>query len=380
MKFCEKHFAFTIAEILVSLTIIGVISAIVLPALHGNVNEKAWETKRGALYARMSQAIALMPSLNGYGVVVDENGYNEEETKATAARKFLEDGLSQNYRIARICNADKLERCGINIDKSSLVHDDLTGVKTHTPIGILSDFYGTGIEKLNLENSYQVASVGFETVNGESILLLYNPWCTGNPHNTNGVNYMHDKICANFIYDLNGKKGPNRVGKDMGVISALYSSDSELVAPVPFPNVSVGKIETKSLDKNEISKEKELNKEIALTKTMNLRVAKAACSAQGGRLPNLDEAIAMKMNIGLYFSQSSDFTFWTNSIANGGESAWAAGNPYRNAVNTKDDEKSLDSKEIFKDLAEKDKVDPTAADAYIITDVDSKLACWCVKK
>ena len=59
---------FTMAEILLSLTIIGVVAAITLPSLTGNINERTWNTQRKALYARFSQAMSLMPSLNGIPV------------------------------------------------------------------------------------------------------------------------------------------------------------------------------------------------------------------------------------------------------------------------------------------------------------------------
>ena len=59
--------AFTMAEILLSLTIIGVVAAITLPSLTGNINERTWNTQRKALYSRLSQAVALMPSVRGYG-------------------------------------------------------------------------------------------------------------------------------------------------------------------------------------------------------------------------------------------------------------------------------------------------------------------------
>ena len=42
--------AFTMAEILLSLTIIGVVAAITLPSLTGNINERTWNTQRKALY------------------------------------------------------------------------------------------------------------------------------------------------------------------------------------------------------------------------------------------------------------------------------------------------------------------------------------------
>ena len=63
--------AFTMAEILLSLTIIGVVAAITLPSLTGNINERTWNTQRKALYARFSQAIALMPALNAYGTLTE---------------------------------------------------------------------------------------------------------------------------------------------------------------------------------------------------------------------------------------------------------------------------------------------------------------------
>ena len=79
--YIENKLAFTMAEILISLTIIGIIAVITLPSLKADINEKTWATQRKALYSRMSQAIAMMPSLNGYGVVMNSNGtINNTET------------------------------------------------------------------------------------------------------------------------------------------------------------------------------------------------------------------------------------------------------------------------------------------------------------
>lgn len=40
-------------------------------------------------------------------------------------------------------------------------------------------------------------------------------------------------MCVNFVYDLNGSKGPNTFGKDIGIITAFYPTDSVVVAPYP---------------------------------------------------------------------------------------------------------------------------------------------------
>ncbi len=87
--------AFTMAEILLSLTIIGVVAAITLPSLTGNINERTWNTQRKALYARMSQAVALMPSLSGYGTLTEESSSGADDAVDTAAETFITSGLSK---------------------------------------------------------------------------------------------------------------------------------------------------------------------------------------------------------------------------------------------------------------------------------------------
>ena len=76
-------------------------------------------------------------------------------------------------------------------------------------------------------------SVAFETQNGESILLFYNPDCRPSMGET-AMYYSQPKMCVNMVYDLNNSKGPNTVGKDIGFLSVLYPSDSVVVAPVPL--------------------------------------------------------------------------------------------------------------------------------------------------
>ena len=105
--------AFTMAEILLSLTIIGVVAAITLPSLTGNINERTWNTQRKALYARMSQAIALMPALNGYGTLKEESSSGAGDAVDTAAETFVTNGLAKVLKINNICDNEHLEDCGL---------------------------------------------------------------------------------------------------------------------------------------------------------------------------------------------------------------------------------------------------------------------------
>ena len=223
--------AFTMAEILISLTIIGIIAAITLPALQVNINEKTWATKRKALYSRMSQAIALMPSLNGYGVVFNEQGeIDEAQTAQKATQAFISDGLSKVLTINNICDGSTVEglkKCGFP-DKFTKMG---INSKMDAPITIvqLNKYF-------NISDYSQINtnSAAFETVNGESVLTYYNPNCS-----FDYKDFMQPTMCANFIFDLNGRKGPNKVGKDIGFITAFYPSDSEVVMPYPVKYLSV---------------------------------------------------------------------------------------------------------------------------------------------
>ena len=76
-------------------------------------------------------------------------------------------------------------------------------------------------------------AAAFETANGESLAVYYNPNCVSDLASTAEDDPMQPKICANFVYDLNGTKGPNTVGKDIGFITILYPTDSAVVAPMP---------------------------------------------------------------------------------------------------------------------------------------------------
>ena len=218
-----KSHGFTMAEILLSLTIIGVVAAITLPSLTGNINERTWNTQRKALYARFSQAIALMPALNGYG-----------STAENAAETFITAGLSKVLKINNICGNDKLPDCGLpakilTLNANSSI--ELESIKTLSEFNSAFDFvddYGGSYHAQLITHA-----AAFETANGESILTYYVPDCRSDDSSSFVGKQAQSFMCANFVYDLNGTKGPNTVGKDVGFISVLYPSDSVVVAPVP---------------------------------------------------------------------------------------------------------------------------------------------------
>ena len=298
--------AFTMAEILLSLTIIGVVAAITLPSLTGNINERTWNTQRKALYARFSQAIALMPALNGYGTYSqDADSAGSVSVTDTAAETFVTSGLSKVLKINNICDKDHVFDCGFASKITTLAASQielprkLSDLNGGIPAGGTSGFI-----------IYDTNAAAFETANGESILAFYNPNCvpenvmlTGHSDGGYSGYYIKQQICANFVFDLNGSKGPNTVGKDIGFMSVAYPSDSVVVMPFP----------TRILDQEYSQPD----------------AAKACRELDSeNRLPNIEELMSMYYNKKLIdWSADGSMGFWSATVEDR-DNAWEFGAGY----------------------------------------------------
>lgn len=283
-----RKVAFTMAEILLSLTIIGVVAAITLPSLTGNINERTWNTQRKALYSRMNQAIALMPSLNGYGVFQkeekDEDGNVIQAAEDTVAETFLSAGLSKVLKINNICDVSHLQDCGIVSE-----YITLTGSKVALP---------TTTDGIDCDFKYKgggTNAAAFETANGESVVAYYKPDCWSKdkliPWAFGGNATKSNFICLNLIYDLNNKKGPNTLGKDIGFMTVFYPFDSVVVAPMP------------------------LNRD---TTAVVHQQTGAACRAmdEESRVPNVEEVMSMSTNKQLILGGAGHIVSWSSTIYN----------------------------------------------------------------
>ncbi|MCM1010930.1 MAG: type II secretion system GspH family protein, partial [Fusobacterium sp.] len=239
---------FTMAEILLSLTIIGVVAAITLPSLTGNINERTWNTQRKALYSRISQAVALMPALNGYGTLTGTIGEDGTQTitQDNATETFITNGLAKVLKINNICDSENLTDCGLP-DKivpmqgrvSGSANIQLSSIKTLSGFNSMFNFSDPDGLSYSYRGQLITKAAAFETANGESILTYYSPTCRSDDDSSFGGKYVQPFMCVNFVYDLNGKKGPNTVGKDIGFISVLYPSDPVVVAPLPVVGASI---------------------------------------------------------------------------------------------------------------------------------------------
>ena len=110
-------------------------------------------------------------------------------------------------------------------------------------------------------------------------------------------------MCANLVYNLNGNKAPNAVGKDIGFITVMYSTNLEVLAPMP--------------QTTDAATDKKQNE------------AAAACKAQDSesRLPSKDELASMFYNAKLISISQDLANYWSVTVVSSGASgkAWYLG-------------------------------------------------------
>ena len=171
-----------------------------------------------------------MPALNGYGTLTeDTDSAGSTSIEDTAAETFVTAGLSKVLKINNICDSDHLSDCGIP-DKITAIGGSIAFTEFPKTLVDYNDMFSDR-GKYPTPNTKAAA---FETANGESIVVFYNPRCSQSTTRWGSYNCVQSQMCANFVYDLNGLKGPNTVGKDMGFITVLYPSDPVVVAPIPI--------------------------------------------------------------------------------------------------------------------------------------------------
>ena len=161
--------AFTLAEVLVTLGIIGVVSAMTVPTLMQNHQRKTYVTQLHKIYNELSQALVRYQN--------DKNALNLTEaglTSEVASQNFLKEYfnvVSECETLTTPCFASEY--------------------KTMT---------GSTITEAYVEFNHKA----YVLANGISIRPLYSK--------------ANDKI-LNIIVDINGQKGPNILGRDFFLVN-----------------------------------------------------------------------------------------------------------------------------------------------------------------
>lgn len=180
----RKFFGFTLAEVLITLAIIGVVAAITIPALITENQQRAWNTASNVFERRLDEALRIM---NTQQILA---GYKSTEDFVGELSKYI--------KIIKTCDYSKLQNCFS--DKVYWGPDetevDMTKIKTSAQFGL---------------PDWDMKLVGVNFADGVNALIAYNPNCVQNPY-SNTISVLE---CIAAVYDVTGYKKPNTSGKDL---------------------------------------------------------------------------------------------------------------------------------------------------------------------
>ena len=189
--------AFTLAEVLITLAIIGVVAAITIPSLVKNYNEKAWSTAQKVFTERLEVATRQMNTeekLAGYSSTMD----------------FVNE-LKKYIKITRVCDNNNITKC---FNKEVIWNEgedpiDMSEVTDASAFGLdwkFSEGKGGGVPE----------TVAVQFANGVNAIIAYNPNTTQDPFNNQ---FSATSNSMAILYDVSGNKNPNTNGKDIGKIN-----------------------------------------------------------------------------------------------------------------------------------------------------------------
>ena len=184
----SKKPAFTLAEVLITLAIIGIVAAMTIPTLIANYQERAWNTSASVFERKLEEALKQMNTqqvLAGYRSTADFVG-----------------ALGKYFKINKVCQNDDIMSCFE--DKVYWGKNELAvsteNVKTAAQLG---------------QQDWNTETIGVQFANGTTGILAYNPDCRENPFS----NQFSGTSCLALLYDTTGFKTPNADGKDLRYIN-----------------------------------------------------------------------------------------------------------------------------------------------------------------
>lgn len=180
--------AFTLAEVLITLGIIGVVAALTIPSLIAQQREQETVAKLKKHYQTLSNAYLMAVNENGpilnWGITADSTGLT-----------LVANNLKKQLKIN--------EDCGLTIDNNCAPGDK----------GQFKDLKG----RVRTASFANETYYNFRQVDGTAVAIrVIDPVCTSN-----------NDACFEYYVDLNGSREPNTLGKDIFYFR-IYGNDKIL--------------------------------------------------------------------------------------------------------------------------------------------------------
>ena len=202
----KEKWGFTLAEVLITLGIIGVVAALTLPALLTNIQSKVRAERSRSVQYKFSLATEKMARLNLIGPYDSTDAFVDE--------------LQKHLKISKRCNASNLRGCWpyATVDLGNGKTWDISKTKTGKQFGMNNDD----------DNDYTSDNVGIVTADGTPMILSYNKKCkaidsleklswttTDNKPLSNP-----SASCVAAVYEINGTGKPNKLSNDVVLFNA----------------------------------------------------------------------------------------------------------------------------------------------------------------
>lgn len=204
--------AFTLAEVLVTLGIIGIVAALTLPSLISKYQNKVFATKTKKTYSLIEQAIQKYQAENG--TVGDVSGLFD--TSKTSQEVLA--NLAKYFNVVKLCNSSKecpngnykvLYTKPLYWPNGSAQYNQIK-----MPYFILAD--GSIISVSQLSSCERTMMCTNFNSDGTTKIDA-----SGNPVQTE----CKQNYCASVTFDINGNSAPNQFGRD--VFEIRYSADGK---------------------------------------------------------------------------------------------------------------------------------------------------------
>ena len=198
--------AFTLAEVLITLGIIGIVAALTLPAFISNVQGRIQAKRVENINQKLSKVTDKMAVQSGLIGYPDTMAFVQE--------------MKKHMSIAKVCDNSHLAECWgtTEVDVGKDKPWEIAKTKTAKNLKINSDNWAD--------------TVGIVTADGTPMILSYDKECNFDVNNT-GLQFdkssgkSNSLACISGVFDWNGGAKPNKLGDDvlmLGMASGLGSS------------------------------------------------------------------------------------------------------------------------------------------------------------
>ena len=266
-------------------------AALTLPGLIQNHNEKAWSTAKDLWEKKLTETVRRM---NTDGVMT---GHDTTEDFMDTFKQYMKVIKTCDNTDINKCYSPKVVTTGSNEEPLEVETDSLTSASS------------MGLKEWQTNTN----TMSFVVADGTTVIMAYQPECPyADPIEDQGSQVS----CMAYMVDVNGKKGPNRVGKDIQLSSGVAFSTCD--NPIGDMCWSTDFAATRAINTCEGSEYEDMEEyhQSPYCDTNYWAGAKLTCQEKGMSLPTLAQLAQLASNLYVNSSDGSEVTIGVDGNKN----------------------------------------------------------------